>query len=296
MHHRGFSLIEIIFVVLISALLSIGSFKAFEALFIRSAKAKAITDLSLASQSVLDQLSLLLYNRIPNSVIGYNGSTCASIETLSGNYHTIEWLGEAYEEKLLGLYDGFIDLNASNKATLTLSAPNINAPYDTTNKNLIFAGAFDDGSEEIEVCLGAFGWHGADSNLSFGFSVPATNQIRFAVGDIPQSIYEKYYITDGAYAVTRGENVADISGCSGVSESDFKNFDDTLFLFYEYYPYLGQTFCGDGGSGKVAVLAEHVSGFRATAINDTIRLSIDMNQSIRGSDASVHVSKQKAVF
>jgi len=295
MRHSAFTLIEIIFVVLISALLSIGSFKAFEALFIRSAKAKAITDLSLASQRVLDQLSILLYNRIPNSVIGYNGSSCASIETLSGNYHTLEWLAEAHDDKLLGLYDGFVDLNASDKTTRTLSAPHISASYDATNKNLIFAGAFDEGSEEIEVCQGAFGWHGADSNLSFGFSIPSADHIRFSAGDVRNTIYEKYYITDGAYAVTRGENVADISGCTGVSESDFKDFNNTLFLFYAYYPYLGQTFCGDGGSGKVAVLAENVSGFRATAINDTIRLSIDMNRSIRGS-SSIHVSKQKAVF
>ena len=59
---RAFTLIEMIFVVLISALLAVGAFKAFEALYIRSAKAKAVTDLSLQSQIVLDQISLILYN------------------------------------------------------------------------------------------------------------------------------------------------------------------------------------------------------------------------------------------
>ena len=48
----AFTLIEMIFVVLIAALLSLGTFKAFNALYTRSAQAKAMTDLSLQSQIV----------------------------------------------------------------------------------------------------------------------------------------------------------------------------------------------------------------------------------------------------
>lgn len=293
---RGFTLIEMIFVVLISALLSLGSFKAFESLYIRSAKAKAISDLSLQSQVVLDQLGVLIYSRIPNSVIGYDGSSsCEPIEELSSPKVVLEWLGLADDAMLQGEYDGFVDMNASDKASKTLSAPNIKTSLETSNLNLVFAGAFDDGSESIAACSGAFGWHGNDSHLSYGFSVSKADIIDINSSDVPDVIYEKYYLSNGAYAVTRGEHVADISGCTGVSESDFKNFNNTLFLFYDYYPYESQTYCGDGGSGKVAVLAEDVSGFSASYVNDAIRISIDMNRSIRGS-SSVHVSKQKAVF
>jgi len=288
----GFTLLEMIFVVVISGILSIGSFKAFSALYVRSAKAKAVTDLSLQSQLVLDQLSVLLYNRIPNSVIGYDGSDCDPIEELNGNNVVLEWLGLADDALLQGFYDGFVDMNASSSPVL--STPNISTSINPTNMNLIFAGSFDDGSEDIVACSGAFGWHGGGSSLSYGFSIPSANHIRFNAGDVPSVIYEKYYLTDGAYAVTRGEDIADISNC-GLNESDFKNFNTTLFLFYEYYPYKGETYCGDGGSGKVVVLAEDVSGFRASYVNDTIVLSIDMNRSIRGANA-VHISKQKAVF
>lgn len=288
----GFTLLEMIFVVVISGILSIGSFKAFSALYVRSAKAKAVTDLSLQSQLVLDQLSVLLYNRIPNSVIGYDGSDCDPIEELNGNNVVLEWLGLADDALLQGFYDGFVDMNASSSPVL--STPNISTSINPTNMNLIFAGSFDDGSEDIVACSGAFGWHGGGSSLSYGFSIPSANHIRFNAGDVPSVIYEKYYLTDGAYAVTRGEDITDISNC-GLNESDFKNFNTTLFLFYEYYPYKGETYCGDGGSGKVVVLAEDVSGFRASYVNDTIVLSIDMNRSIRGANA-VHISKQKAVF
>jgi len=73
---KGFTLIEMIFVVVISGVLSIGAFKAFEALYVRSAKAKAVSELSMGSQIVLDQLSALLYNRVPNSVIGTGTDGC----------------------------------------------------------------------------------------------------------------------------------------------------------------------------------------------------------------------------
>ena len=76
MQKKGFTLLEMIFVVVLSGILAIGTFKAIESLYIRSAKAKAVTDLSLESQIVLDQVGVMLYNRIPNSVIGWapNGS------------------------------------------------------------------------------------------------------------------------------------------------------------------------------------------------------------------------------
>ncbi len=291
--HGAFTLIEIIFVVLISALLSLGSFKAFEALYIRSAKAKALTELSLQSQVTLDQISQLLYHRIPNSAIGYNPTTsaCESIDELSGDSRVLEWIGVDEAQLLAGMYDGFVDMNAS--ARPTLRALHVSAGFDTTHRNLIFAGAFDAGGESIKACNGAYGWHGNDSNLSFAITA-ALDAITFSA-DQPDAIYEKYYIAYGAYAITRGEDVDDITNC-GFNESDFRDFDNTLFLFYDFYPYEGETYCGDSGSGSVAVLAEDVIGFRASYINDTIRLSIDMNRSIRGSNSAVHVSKQKAVF
>jgi hypothetical protein len=74
--------------------------------------------------------------------------------------------------------------------------------------------------------------------------------------------------------------------------------ENTTFLFYAYQPYQGETFCADKSgnkSGKVSILAENVVSFRASYVNDAIRISIDMNKSIRGSHP-VHISKQKAVF
>lgn len=293
---KAFTLVEIIFVLVIMSLLSAGTFKAVEAIYTRSAQAKALTDLSLQSQIVLDQLSVLLYSRIPSSVIGYSPgtSTCEAIDELTAARPIIEWLATADDALLQAEYDGFVDMNASVKATFTLATPHstdINEAY----ANLVFAGAFDGGSQEISACRGAFGWHGNDSNLSYDITM-GTDTISITDSVKPDLIYEKYYLTHTAYAVARGADLDLSSAC--VADLGVPVDANTLFLFYNYHPYAtpSQSFCADGGEGNVTILAQDVTAFTAQAVNEVIRLSIDMNKEIRGRTCGVHVSKQKAVF
>jgi len=290
---RGFTLVEIILVLVVMAVLSAGTFKAIEAIYTRSAQAKAMTDLSLQSQIVLDQLGVLLYNRIPNSVIGYTpGDICEPIGDLTTPRPILEWLAMADDELLAGEYDGFIDMNASTKTTFTLSTPHTLASANT-DLNLVFSGAFDGGSDEISACSGAFGWHGAASDLSYDVSVGVDNIV---ITDTvkPDFIYEKYYLSKTAFAVARG---ADVNlGASCITDLNASANANTLFLFYDFQPYKGENFCADGGVGKAAVLAQDVTAFSAQGINDIIRLSIEMQRDIRGKTCGVRISKQKAVF
>lgn len=292
----AFTLIEMIFVIIIAAVLSLGSFKAMHALFVRSAKAKALSDLTLRSQLVLDQLNSILYHRISNSVIGYTpGDTCEPITDLTVSRPILEWLATMDDELLQRRYDGFIDMGDSNQSSATLAAPTIDATLNNTQINLIFSGSLDDGSDEsFSACNGAFGWHGNSSHLSYDISINH-NSITITDAVQPQFIYEKYYLSNTAYAVARGADVSDLTQCA-YDTSTLKDVSNTLFLFYNYRPFKGETFCADGGVGDVVVLAEDVSAFRAESVNDAIILSIDMNRSIRGSQHAVHITKQKAVL
>lgn len=290
---KGFTLVELVFVLVVMAILSAGTFKAIEVIYIRSAQAKALTDLSLQSQIVLDQLSILLYNRIPNSVIGYTlGGICEPINELTTPRPILEWLGTMDDELLARDYDGFVDMNASDKTSFTLSTPSTTA-LGSADINLVFAGAFDGGSEDIAACSGAFGWHGTASDLSFDVTVGIDNIV---INDAvkPSFIYEKYYLTQTAYAVARGADINLASAC--ITDLNASADANTLFLFYNYHPYQGETFCADGGDGDATVLAQDVSAFSAEEVNDIIRLSIDMQKDVRGRTCGVHVSKQKAVF
>jgi len=304
MKKRAFTLLEMIFVVVISAILAIGSFKAFEALYIRSARAKAITDMTLRSQIILDQIGVLLYNRIPNSVIGYTPSgACEAITELTASRPILEWLGTMDDELLNREYDGFVDMGESNKTSDILSVPNISTNF--SDVNLIFAGAFDEGAEETsKACGGAFGWHGNDSNLSYDISIDSANKEVTLTDDDdhqPDYIYEKFYLTKTAYAIARGADLtqSDVENNCNYDMTNLRDFNTTLFLFYNYQPFAGKTFCGDSGGnrdGNVSILAEDISSFEAIYVNDSIRINIDMNKTIRGSDSGVHIYKQKVIF
>ncbi|NPA29394.1 MAG: prepilin-type N-terminal cleavage/methylation domain-containing protein [Epsilonproteobacteria bacterium] len=301
---RGFTLIEIVVVVAVSAVLALGSFKALEALYLKSARARAVTELSLSSQTALDQIASLLYQRIPNSVIGYikeDGTTaCEALEDAAESYRVLEWLGMDEERLIAGYYDGFVDMNASSRTRLRAVRLNQDAMGDGGGYNLIFAGTFDGGDESVKACHGAFGWHGGESLLAYDVAFSADDTIDINDSVTPDFIYEKYYLSTGAYAVARGADV-DLGGCDDApfELSDLADVNTTLFLFYGYRPWAGETFCADPGdgtkAGRVTVLAEDVSAFSAEALNGVLRLKIDMRRAIRG-DGSVHVAKQKAVF
>lgn len=279
MMRRGYTLIEIIITVAITGILSVGMFKAFEAITLRSEKAKILTTLSIDSQSALDQISILLYNRSPMSVVGFNETDVRPYLPLSETVDKkiIEWYGLASESYLANNYSGFVDMNASSKPTL--SSPNTNLAavlateqdkwgnsFTLSDMVLIFSGSFDEGIRN-----------------DYNISASVVNTITIS-GTLPDVIYEKYNLIDSAYAVTRKE---DVSSCSKTSAYN----NDTLLLFYNYRPWKNQSFC----DGNVSVLATNVNAFRAQMINGTIRLAIDTNRTVRGGNP-VRLSKQKVVF
>ena len=309
---RGFTLIEIIMVIVVTGILAVGTFKALSALFVRSVKARAVTELSISSQAALDQLAILLYHRIPASVIGYDPAdgTLLPLSSIVSSKPVLEWIGTAEEALTKRDYSGFVDMNRSSPSTDTLFSPeSVGSRVDATTRlkfgrsgnvfsddlvRLAFAGSFDEGEDTGGDIRNAFGWHGGRSDALFAIDMGDTGEIRLS-GD-PAYIYEKYYLADTAYGVARGRDIDTNASCIANLPTEVK--DDTLLLFYDYRPWKGESFCADpngGGAGSVTVLAEHVGGFRAEYVNRTIRLSIDLLRPVRSS-SPVHLSKQKVVF
>ncbi len=315
MKRGGFTLIEIILVIAISAILSIGTFKAIEALYIRSMKAQSLTRLSLDSQVVLDQLGSLLDARIPVSVIGYDpddGSFVPLVKSVSAK-PMMEWLSTAKEAHILKDYSGFIDMDGSDKNSKTLYSPDTDgekldatekrkfdiatSSYDTDRVRLVFSGSFDEGYGEYGSLEDAFGWHGKGANHVYKIKISSDGNISLTGDKTPAYIYEKYYIADSAYGVARGESIDLQAAC--IQNLGIHVDANTLFLFFDYRPWKNESFCADKNStsrvGGATVLGYHATGFRAEWINGTLRLSLDMSEPIRGS-TPVHISKQKVVF
>lgn len=294
---RGYTLIEIIITVAITGILSIGMFKAFEAITLRSEKAKILTTLSIDSQSALDQISLLLYNRSPMSVEGCDtAGNCEPLDETLYTKTTLKWLGLASESYNAGAYSAFVDMERSDFATATLYSPQTTkTSIETTQTSkwgsfnwanddiaLVFSGSFDEGNPTV-----------------YPITMAADNLILFNVPP-PTTIYEKYNLIDSGYAVIRGEHLPNQSASCitalGISASALNN---TLFLFDNYRPWKTESFCADiaahNPQGRVSVLSYNVNAFRAQLINSTIRLSIDSNRTVRGGNP-VRLSKQKVVF
>lgn len=308
---QAFTLLEIIVTLVITGILAVGTFKAIDLLYLHASKAKAVTELSLESQVVLDEISALLYNRIPSSVIGYmradnSDNTCVALDDANESYMILEWLHSDEAQLTAGAYDGFVELSQSTNTHLKSLDLNASSMGNGAGLNLVFAGSNDAGDPLIAACNGAFGWHGNDSNSSYDISIGTDDAITISDSINPQYIYEKFYLSDGAYAVARGVDIDANAACidNNLSTLSAEDMSKSLLLFYGYHPWSGESFCADLYSngtpaGSVTVLSLDVAAFGATISNASISLKLDLNRSIRGgsqSGAVVHITKQKAVF
>ncbi len=301
---RGYTLIEIIMTVAITGILSVGMFKAFEAITARTEKAKALTTLSLDSQSALDHLSVLLYHRIPVTVQEKaSDGTWQALDDEEGDFRVLEWYGTASESHQNGNYSAFIDLADSNRSSHTLLSPDTlieNVRTDMRNKwndpaftlndlGLVFSGTFDEGSLRDD---------GAPYRLD---NASSATQLILSNPQSPMRIYEKYYLIDSAYAVALGSQIDHTAQCIRDLNLPAGVIDTTLFVFYGYRPWKtgGLHFCADPDNpdpdGKAAVLSLDVDDFRASDIDNLIRLKLNMKRNLRGNNP-LRVSKQKVVF
>jgi prepilin-type N-terminal cleavage/methylation domain-containing protein len=303
---KAFTLVEMIISIVILGILSAGTFVSIKHLYLRVAKSKAMSDLSSDSQTVVDQISALLYDRVPSSVIGSNNAngSFTSIYAINNNFTILEWIGTASEALRAGQYSGFVDLDDSNRTSRTLATDDFNetginqilsdkfgSGYTVENNtSIIFAGAFDNGL--IGDVNSSFGWHGSTHNLIYDINGTTSNSISLATR--PDEIYEKFYLVDSAYAIARK---ADINfTCTSVdtrtNANDINDTNNTLYLFYNYRPWKNETFC----NGNVTILSQDAKGFEVGIINDSIYFNLTLQRHIRGSDNNVTISKQKVVF
>ncbi|NPA63856.1 MAG: prepilin-type N-terminal cleavage/methylation domain-containing protein [Epsilonproteobacteria bacterium] len=290
---RGFTLIELVIVVVIVAFLSVAAFKAVSLLVVKSYKSKEITRLSLESQIAIDQLSAWLRYRVPATVIGYDPARSTQqykpLYELDEEYPVLEWIGYEPLWSDEGNYSGFVDMLASDKSSGLLRTQ-----VQRDAQALIFAGSFDRAYVNTQDYTDAFGWHGGRSLEVF--EVQRSGDDLLIVGtNKPKWIYEKYYLLQGAYALARGAQVQKEATCLQGEDID----DDTLLLFYDYRPWKGESFCADpnaqNGAGKVTVLLRNVAGIHIFEQDYTIRIIFDIHKQIKDSVA-VHFSKMKVVF
>jgi len=314
---KSFTLIEALFVIVILAFVLVGGFQILGKLYTRNYIVKKSAFFESVTQQTLDQLSSMLYYRIPLSVIGYNPQKgvfkyIGEIED-DENFTVVEWIGYLNDAMHESNLSGFADLYASKKPVLKAVDFNsdfvnevLHNKYSTSDnlENLcavVFAGSFDSGVEDVlSDYNNSFGWH--SNRADFVYRISSANQdggncdlnlSRYDGGEIGDiRIYEKFYLADSAYAVALKK---DLKKSDWNCDTDYEKFEDgDLLLFYNYRPWKGETFCGDGGEGNVTLFAQKVKSFKIKKINSHLELKIQMTDNKL--DINVTVSKQKVTF
>ena len=314
---KSFTLIEMIFVIVILAFITIGSFNLISKLYKRNYIAKTTSDFEYFSQQLTDQISLLLSNRIPLTVIGYNQNKhdykYIGEITNSENYPIIEWMGRLNDAKVDRNLSGFADLYASKKPilkALDFNSSFVNEILDnkynsdenlTSLSALIFAGTFDEGNYVVlSDYNNSFGWHGGGHKYVFNISDynQSGNDCNLSLENTDgKRIYEKFYLVDSAYALALGKDINTSSECIQNLDISSNEINNTLFLFYNYRPWKGDTFCADNNGtseGNVTIISQNVKGFKIKKVKSHLEMIFTFFKS-RG-DINISVSKQKVTF
>ncbi|MDD5158068.1 type II secretion system protein [Sulfurimonas sp.] len=292
MRRYAFTLIELIFVIVIMGLLSKFGVE-FLARAYDSFIASSINN-SLQSKSAMavETIATRLQFRIKDSIIarqpGVTYQALAS-STLAESATVLEWIGYDIDGMRAGAtpsWSGIIDLYHPNTTAATLFSPQTN----TTDIDASIAALSDGGSSISSAALyfigsnsditAGYGWGGAiaDHNNSTIHPINSTGAgtDRFVTGITGVNfngadLYEYYQLAWSAYAVSHeGAN---------------------LWLYYDYQPWLGETYL----NGKKVLLMQNVDTFRFKAIGSIVKIQVCVNQSILvGKEYSL--CKEKTIF
>ena len=288
---RAFTMVELIMTIVIMGILSGGTYISLSHLYTKSAKSKAISELSFDTTLISNQISALLYHRVPATVIGFKPSdgSFESIYNLSKEYEVLEWIGTDFESYRAKKYSSFIDFVKSDKDANMTYSPDTQI-QDINSTALMFSGAYDEGIVYGVDFNDSFGWYGNGRNLIYDINETSTGS-EIILTSKPSIIYEKYYLLKSAYAITKYEDI----NATCLVDSNIIATDKTLLFFYDYYPWRGETFCQDG---RVTVLSNEAKGFEIDFVNGNLQFNLTLEREIRkrGKNLNIQISKQKVVF
>ncbi|OIP54345.1 MAG: protein containing prepilin-type N- cleavage/methylation domain protein [Helicobacteraceae bacterium CG2_30_36_10] len=303
MRRIGFTMIELIFVIVIMGI--IGKFgteflaQAYKSFIFSSINNKLQADSEMAVTTVASRLQY----RIKDSVIGKKSSdnSFLAIGSATGSdFNILEWVGsdiEGFRGDSLPLWSGIIDLDDSNATLLDSPETNttaLNAQIGIlshasgtgiNNAALYFVGSDSD--------INNYGWDFADtaftdqSKVMHPIKTGATPNLL-----IPKDastgadnnftgidVFEYYQLAWTAYAV-------------GISDYNATgNNTGTLMLYYDYQPWEGEEY--NNINAKSEILMENVSTFQFKSVGSLLKIQVCVNSDVV---EDYSLCKEKTIF
>ena len=289
---RGFTLLELVFVIVIFGIMSKFGADILYKIYENYVFSNTTNRLLNQSEAAVKQIANRLQYRIKDSTIARNGiggtvepiGGSATGDTL-GDENVLEWIGVDIDgwrgiTSTSPRWSGFIDLEATPATPTYLASPGTaSLPTALGNPALFFIGS------NVDLSGSAFGWDltsvmtTQDNNMHI-VSLTTANQLTPAVGTfsgINLDVYEYYQLAQSAYAVSleTGGN---------------------LWFYYNYQPWNG-TRAQDAGEGaQKSLIMENVSSFKFTSMGDIMIIQVCVTDNNVTGVGEYSICKEKVVF
>ena len=294
---KAFTLIELIFVIVIVGILSKFGVEFLSQAYKNFIFSSINNTLQASSATAVEFISTRLQHRIKDSVIAKkNDGTFEALagSTLGANASILEWVGsdiDGYRGDKLPYWSGVLDLVNGDITTL-ISPQTDTASLDILidilsngNSSITDSALFFIGSN-IDIENG-FGWDGvAITDQNSSVMHPITNDLadvsKFipSIGNFTDSdIYEYYKLAWSAYAISHEDWDAD-------------GDSDDLVLYYDYQPWNGDSY--NDINTKKSLIMKNVDTFRFKAIGSIIKVQVCVKSNLTNEEYSI--CKEKTVF
>ena len=322
MKRSAFTLIELIFVIVIFGIISMFGADLYTKIYESYAHTRAVNQLEARTMNAITIISARLEDRIKGTVIARKSSdnSFVDIRSASQTHDIIEWIGQSVESKNLVPtgspadpassvgWSGFADVYHLSGATLganfnfTSQGSHFNG-VDAVIKNLRNNAA--DGSfgiifkDRIAIDLvdDAYGYDLSTFNNDFVETAAGNNEviaINYPVRAFDPGISEQYYLAHSAYAIVPTNHTEPYLGPSGNEVAEW-NFD--LALHYNYEPWSREAY--NDANASTAIMVRDVSLFRFRNDDGAIALKLclrDAGRNFNPEELDLIVCKSQVVY
>lgn len=315
-HKRGFSLLELVFVIVILGIVaSIGS-TLIAQLYENYMTQRAMHRATLKTELAINQIVNRLTHRIANSIISRkaDGAYVPLVDMVYNTTNTdravLEWIGydnDSFEAQTTPGWSGYCDVSAT--ASPNISTPGSNLGFTSTVIGNLAGGAvpalallYNLNGQQDGNAFQSPDCFGYDGNTSCIHQVAILNNTTLTTNrpaGSTTSISDQYKLAWSAYAIVAVNKNALYPEDGGVrdgtivpeSEDTPRSFD--LELRYNYQPWAGSQY----KTASRSTLVRNVTSFKYSESGGTIRIKLCATERIGDANSTnISVCKEKVVI